>query len=78
MAGFFWFSIHKTKFFPTFAGSFFGRVASSRRDDTCLTLDKRSAVGGGYKQAAATVLRQAQQPCDSPTNRQQQYNNISR
>ena len=46
MAGFFWFSIHKTKFFPTFAGSFFGRVGSSRRDDTCLTLDKRSAVGG--------------------------------
>ena len=46
MAGFFWFSIHKIKFFPTFAGYFFGRVASSRRDDTCLTLDKRSAVGG--------------------------------
>lgn len=35
-----------TNFFPTFAGSFFGRVASSRRDDTIVTLDKRSAVGG--------------------------------
>ena len=50
MAGFFWFSIHKTKFFPTFAGSFFGRETSSQRDDTCLTLDQRSAVGGEHEQ----------------------------
>ena len=55
-----------TNFFPTFAGSFFGRVGSSRRDDTCLTLDKRSAVGGD------TNKRLPQ--CDSPTIRQQQYN----
>ena len=35
-----------TLFFPSFAGSFFGRETSSRRDDTIVTLDKRSAVGG--------------------------------
>ena len=33
-------------FFPTFAGSFFGRGGLVPEDDTIVTLDKRSAVGG--------------------------------